>query len=64
VKIQTDALNTRSEAAIARLGARREGVLLRDMKREDGTFSDTVVVSILTGERTEVKAGLQARLRV
>ncbi len=26
VKIQTDALNTRSQAAIARLGARREGV--------------------------------------
>ena len=64
VKIQTDALNTRSQAAIARLGARREGVLRRDMKRADGTFRDTVVFSILTGERTEVKAGLQARLRV
>jgi RimJ/RimL family protein N-acetyltransferase len=64
VKIQTDALNTRSQAAIARLGARREGVLRRDMKREDGTFRDSVVFSILTGEWNEVKAGLQARLRV
>jgi N-acetyltransferase len=63
VKIQTDALNTRSQAAIARLGARREGVLRRDMKREDGTFRDTVVFSILGDEWAEVKAGLQARLR-
>jgi N-acetyltransferase len=64
VKIQTDALNTRSQAAIGRLGARREGVLRRDMKREDGTFRDTVVFSILGAEWAEVKAGLQARLRV
>jgi len=64
VKIQTDALNSRSQAAIARLGARREGVLRRDMKREDGTFRDTVVFSILGEEWAEVKAGLQARLRV
>jgi RimJ/RimL family protein N-acetyltransferase len=64
VKIQTDALNTRSQAAIARLGATREGVLRRDMKREDGTFRDTVVFSILGDEWAAVKAGLQARLRV
>ena len=64
VKIQTDALNTRSQAAIARLGARREGVLRRDTKREDGTFRDTVVFSILGHEWAGVKAGLQARPRV
>jgi RimJ/RimL family protein N-acetyltransferase len=64
VKIQTDALNTRSQAAIARLGATREGVIRRDMKREDGTFRDTVVFSILGDEWAAVKAGLQARLRV
>ena len=64
VKIQTDALNTRSQAAIARLGARREGVIRRDMEREDGTFRDSVVFSILIDEWAEVKAGLQARLRV
>jgi RimJ/RimL family protein N-acetyltransferase len=64
VKIQTDALNTRSQAAIARLGATREGVIRRDMKREDGTFRDTVVFSILSDEWAEVKAGLQARLEV
>jgi RimJ/RimL family protein N-acetyltransferase len=63
VKIQTDALNTRSQAAIARLGAVREGVLRRDMKREDGTFRDTVVFSILWQEWPGVKAALQARLQ-
>jgi RimJ/RimL family protein N-acetyltransferase len=62
VKIQTDALNTRSQAAIARLGARREGVLRRDQRREDGTFRDTVVFSVLVDEWPVVKAGLLARL--
>ena len=64
VKIQTDALNTRSQAAIARLGAQREGVIRRDRKREDGTFRDSVVFSILSDEWAGVKAELQARLRV
>jgi N-acetyltransferase len=62
VKIQTDALNARSQAAISKLGARREGVLRRDMRREDGTFRDTVVFSVLGAEWPAVKAGLQARL--
>ena len=62
VKIQTDLLNTRSQAAIARLGARREGVLRREQKREDGTFRDTVVFSILGDEWPGVRAGLEARL--
>ena len=63
VKIQTDALNTRSQAAIARLGAHPEGVLRRDQRREDGTFRDTVVFSVLIDEWAEVKAGLLARLK-
>jgi N-acetyltransferase len=62
VKIQTDMLNTRSQAAIAKLGAQREGVLRRDLKREDGTFRDTVVFSVLKDEWPAVKAGLAARL--
>jgi RimJ/RimL family protein N-acetyltransferase len=62
VKIQTDLLNTRSLAAILKLGATREGVTRRDMKREDGTFRDSVVFSILKQEWPQVKAGLIARL--
>lgn len=64
VKIQTDRLNTRSQAAIARLGAAREGVLRRHMKREDGSFRDTVVYSILKDEWPEVKSRLLERLSV
>jgi N-acetyltransferase len=62
VKIQTDALNTHSQAAIAKLGARREGVLRRHLRREDGTFRDTVVYSILADEWPAVRDGLCARL--
>ena len=62
VKIQTDAVNTRSQAAIARLGATREGVLRRHTRRADGTFRDTVVFSILADEWPTVREGLEARL--
>ena len=63
VKIQTDAINERSQAAIARLGARREGVLRRHTRRADGTFRDTVVFSVLREEWPGVRAGLLARVR-
>ncbi|MBA3742485.1 GNAT family protein [Sporichthya sp.] len=62
VKIQTDALNTRSQAAIAKLGAVREGVLRRETKREDGTFRDTVVYSVVIEDWPSVRAGLTARI--
>jgi RimJ/RimL family protein N-acetyltransferase len=62
VKIQTDLLNTRSQAAIAKLGATREGVLRRHVPREDGTFRDTVVFSITIDDWPRVKQGLQARI--
>ena len=63
VKIQTDVLNTRSQSAVARLGAVREGVLRRYQVRADGTFRDTVVFSILASEWPTLKAGLLSRLR-
>jgi RimJ/RimL family protein N-acetyltransferase len=62
VKIQTDLDNTRSQAAIARLGATREGVLRRHMRRADGTFRDTVVFSLLKDEWPGVRTRLLARL--
>lgn len=62
VKIQTDHLNLRSQAAIAKLGAVREGVMRREVRREDGSFRDTVVYSILAEEWPAVRAGLEARL--
>jgi RimJ/RimL family protein N-acetyltransferase len=62
VKIQTDLVNERSQAAIAKLGATREGVLRRHKKRGDGTFRDTVVFSVLRDEWPSVRDGLFHRL--
>ncbi|PZQ43154.1 MAG: N-acetyltransferase, partial [Phenylobacterium zucineum] len=62
VKLQTDALNVRSMAAIASLGARREGVLQRHLRREDGSFRDTVVFSVLVDEWPAVSERLLARI--
>ncbi len=62
VKLQTDVLNDRSQAAIERLGATREGVLRRHIRRADGTFRDTVVFSILKDEWPAVRERLLERL--
>lgn len=64
VKIQTDSINLRSQAAIAKLGAVREGVLRRHMVRPDGTTRDTVVFAITVDGWPAVKAGLERRLAV
>jgi RimJ/RimL family protein N-acetyltransferase len=63
VKIQTDLVNLRSQAAIAKLGATREGVLRRHMRRADGSYRDTVVFSIVVDEWPQVRAGLNARIQ-
>lgn len=62
VKIQTDAINTRSQAAIAKLGATREGVLRHHQRRTDGTWRDTVVFSILSDEWPGVRDRLRRRI--
>lgn len=62
VKIQTDVINTRSQDAIARIGAVREGVLRGHMLRADGSRRDTVVFSVLRDEWPAARANLLARL--
>lgn len=62
VRLQTDVVNERSQAAIARLGAVREGVLRRMVRRADGSWRDTVVFSILVDQWPVVRAGLEHRL--
>lgn len=62
VQLKTDHLNERSQAAIARLGARREGVLRRHRLRHDGSWRDTVYFSLLADEWPEAKSRLRARL--
>ena len=62
VKIQTDLINLRSQAAIAKLGATREGVLRRHMLRPDGTTRDTVVFAVTVDDWPKVRSGLLARM--
>ncbi|HVW20097.1 MAG TPA: GNAT family protein [Opitutaceae bacterium] len=61
---RTDILNLRSQAAIERLGAKRDGVIRGHRRRRDGTIRDTVMYSVTAEEwRGGVKARLAARLR-
>ena len=62
VKIQADAINTRSRAAIERLGAQFEGILRRRIRRADGSWRDTAVYSVIVDEWPAVCAGLETRL--
>lgn len=62
VKLQADAINARSRAAIAKLGARFEGVVRRDQRRADGTWRDAAVYAIIVDEWPEVRASLEARV--
>jgi RimJ/RimL family protein N-acetyltransferase len=61
VALKTDGRNARSQEAIARLGAVREGVLRKHMNVR-GYQRDTVYYSILEAEWPAVKARLEARL--
>lgn len=62
VKLQTDALNQHSRAAISRLGATFEGVVRRDQPRPDGTWRDSAVYSVIVDEWPAVREGLEKRL--
>ena len=62
VEFRTHWFNQASRAAIARLGAKQDGVLRNHQLLPDGSRRDTVVYSILAEEWPGVKAGLEERL--
>ncbi len=62
VALRADARNTRSIAAITRLGAKPEGVLRSHRVAPDGSRGDTAYFSILSDEWPAVRDGLLARL--
>ncbi len=62
VEFRTHWHNHQSRAAIARLGAKQDGVLRNHKVLENGTIRDTVVFSIIDGEWPSVKAGLTERV--
>ena len=54
----TDILNLRSQAAIERLGAQREGIIRHHRIRPDGSWRDTVQYSMLSAEWPTAKERL------
>ena len=55
---RTDNFNFASQAAIERLGAKKDGVIRGHALRRDGTIRDTVMYSMRSGEWPEAKAQL------
>jgi N-acetyltransferase len=62
VRLQTDARNARSRAAIERVGCTLDGVLRADRPAADGTVRDSAVFSLLAEEWPDARARLVARL--
>ncbi|MBT0571763.1 GNAT family N-acetyltransferase [Curvibacter sp. CHRR-16] len=60
---RTDNYNHASQAAIERLGAKKDGVIRGHTLRRDGTIRDTVMYSMTHGEWPEAKAHLLYLLR-
>jgi RimJ/RimL family protein N-acetyltransferase len=61
-QIKTDSLNVRSQTAIERIGAVKEGVLRNHMITPDGRFRHSVFYSILDSEWAGVKKKLEEML--
>ncbi|WP_026555958.1 GNAT family N-acetyltransferase [Arthrobacter sp. 35W] len=62
VEFRTHWMNQQSRAAIARLGAKQDGVIRSHLRMPDGSLRDTVVFSIIASEWPMVRNGLDLRL--
>lgn len=62
VEFRTHWLNMQSRTAIARLGAKQDGVLRSHQLMADGSLRDTVVFSIIAVEWPAIRASLRHRL--
>jgi len=63
VEFRTHWHNHKSRAAIARLGAKQDGVLRNHTKSANGVYRDTVVFSIINLEWPAVKQSLEFKLQ-
>jgi len=61
LQLKTAASNLRSQRAIEKLGAHREGLLRNHRRLADGRLDDTVMYSITDREWPDVKSALEAR---
>lgn len=62
VELKTDVLNERSQNAMLRIGAKKEGVFRQHIITDTGRFRDSVYFSIIDSEWETVKANLRAKL--
>ena len=62
VYLHTSHENLRSQAAIERLGAHRDGVIRQHKRHRDGSLRDTVAYSILDSEWPAIREHLEERL--
>ena len=62
VEFRTHWMNQQSRAAIARLGAKQDGVLRNHQRMPDGSLRDTVVFSITAAEWPTVRNHLRHKL--
>ena len=62
IEFRVDARNARSQAAVLKLGAAREGMLRQHLLTWTGHIRDTAVFSIVAEEWPRVRAGLMERL--
>lgn len=62
VYFHTSHQNLRSQAAIERLGAQRDGILRAHRRHKDGSLRDTCTYSIIASEWPAIRARLDARL--
>lgn len=64
VQLKTDSLNVRSQKAIERIGAVKEGVLRNHMILPDGRIRHSVFYSIIDSEWGDVKKRLEEMLSI
>lgn len=62
VEFRTHWHNHTSRGAIARLGAKQDGVIRNDQRMADGSYRDTVIFSIINSEWLAVKKSLSFKL--
>jgi N-acetyltransferase len=62
VEFRTHFMNFQSREAIAKLGAKQDGILRNHMRTANGELRDTVVFSIIASEWPTVKTHLRYRL--
>ena len=58
---RTDIDNHRSQKAIERLGAKKDGVIRGNRVRRDGIISDTVMYSMVSSEWSQIKPNLAGK---